>query len=397
MFNYDVFQLGNSAGVYGTTTGCSLGANLGQIALGLFGYGFNTDYSSYYSNSYGNPYPTQKADLTTLGIISGAALLFGTALGFSNAGGISGIQENKASNIRDDIQAKEKEAEAELAKVGEGATRADYQTTLNTQISLLNNQTKIENQIAEKQTTKATAEAEVKAINANISKLGLDIKAKNDAINVLYQECKKLEKTMSENPDNAQLKSACEVSIDLKRAEGRKLVEERVALEAQLEAENLKKGEKDSQIITLGNEIEALGTQKEVNAQLLNTKLSSDVKEVQAQKAKLDKIYTELDALYEKYLDKADGNAAQRASGKKYSKLFDQATGDVNDDANIRDKDIREAINRFRNATEPEQKQAAADTFRKLWDAAGEDITSNPTFKGAYNLINSMNPEEIEE
>ena len=125
--------------------------------------------------------------------------------------------------------------------------------------------------------------------------------------------------------------------------------------------------------------------------------MATDVSTLQAQKTKLDNIYAELDALYEKYLDKADGNVMQRSSNRRFAKLFNPASGEINEDKTIKEKDIREAINRYRKATEPAQKLAAANNFRDLWEAAGEDITENPTFKGAYNLINNMSPEEFEE
>ena len=267
MFNYDVLQLGNSAGVYGTTTGCSLGTGIGQIALGLFGYGFNTDYSSNYNCCFEgyNPSSTLKSDLVSFGIVGAAALAAGIISGLANNSGIGRIQNNGASELRDEIKSKEAEAETELAKIGAGVTRGDYQTTLDTQINTLNNQANIENKIANNKASLDVANSEFQTISNNVLAFQESIKNKKDGIQVLFEECQNLEKTLNNDKLPEPAKIAVKSQLDAKKADGKKLCEEKAALEIQLQEAETKKSEKEAQVNNLKAEQENLIAQKNDN------------------------------------------------------------------------------------------------------------------------------------
>ena len=86
------------------------------------------------------------------------------------------------------------------------------------------------------------------------------------------------------------------------------------------------------------------------------------------------------------YLEKADGNELNRTSENGFAKLFD-TDGNVTA-SDVKKRDIREAINQFKTATD---KKAAAQNLKKLWDKAVEtndtDIINNQTLKQAYNIV----------
>lgn len=293
----------------------------------------------------------------TWGVIGGIA-------GFAAiAGGTWALIKNgqDKQEVQQRVSTLNQEINAELAKVGNGATAADYETKISENKKVIADYT-------------ATDKA-VKERTEKISKLDGEIKTLgNNASNAQRTMTTQLAIVNSTDPSVSQTqRNAAQIAYDKAKAE----YDEYIKQQGKKEAEKT--------LLTQEQEIDELklGELKE-KYEVLSVKTAEEFDTIGASiKAKL----AELKELEAEHLENADGNEFNRKASKNFGDLFD-ATDKVKDGVTVSKRDIREAISQYRSTTGDAQKTAFT-RLQNLWDKAGanSDVQSDTTLSTAYEII----------
>lgn len=346
-------------------------STFGNIALGLLGTALNStlvnNTGAYYTGSTCNSIWTNGCDCDNTaannaaatkaktGLVAGGVLAGVVAL---TIGGVKLAQKaQEKGQIAEQIGTLNEEINAELAKVGTDATLDNYKTKIEENKKVLADAdalcTKTENRKAE------------------ISSLESSLVTINKGVETETQNKANAQAIINDTNSTPEQKAAAQTALlaaDAKLADW---------TAKQAKAENDKalleqQQKKDLETLRdLQGKIEAMPNK--------GAGLDSIAATIEAKVAQLK----ELEAAY---LEKADGNELNRTSEDGFAKLFD-TEGNVTA-SDVKKRDIREAINQFKTATD---KKAAAQNLKKLWDKAVEtndtDIINNQTLKQAYNIV----------
>lgn len=278
------------------------------------------------------------------------------------AGGTWALIKNgqDKQEVQQRISTLNQEINAELAKVGNGTTAANYETKISENKKVIADYT-------------ATDKA-VKERTEKISKVSAEVTAFGNIADAAQREMDTQQAiiTSAGNTYTAEQKLEAQNAYDVAEAKKKKALEDQGKKQAELEKLELDQGTDNQKLTGLKTKYDAL-----------SVKTAEEFDKIGASiKTKLE----ELKGLEAEHLENADGNEFNRKASKNFGNLFVDNSNDVKDEVIVSKRDIREAINQYRSTTGEAQK-TAFERLQKLWAKADEDITGNTTLNTAYEII----------